>query len=90
VLLGLETVVQLAEELIEQVALSSDMPVATASSYLVVASTREIVLDRGPRPNVACCGDSVVLCATITNVVALARGSRDRSSAGIRLERARV
>ena len=39
-LLGVETVVQLAEEFVEEVALSADMTVATTSSLLVVASAR--------------------------------------------------
>src|SRR4051794_9887890 len=84
--MGLEAVVQLAEELVEQIALSADMPVAATSSCLVVHSAGEIVLDCGTHPDVACGCDPVVFGAPIGNVVTLAGGSGDRCRAGIRLE----
>ncbi len=85
-LTGLEAVVQLAEELVEQVALGADMPVAVVSSPLVVGPTRKIVEQRRAHPCVACRGDSVVLCAAVANMVTLAGVSGDRRRAGIRFE----
>jgi hypothetical protein len=85
-LIRLKAAVQLAEELVEQVTLSADTPVAGASSALVIAPTREIVSRRRAHPHEASCGDSVVLCAAVTNIVAFAGGSGDWCGAGICVE----
>src|SRR5438105_4862199 len=90
VLPSLEAVEQLAEKLVEQVALRVDGLVARASSGLVVVLSAGSCRRGCTDPDVAGRGDSVVLGASVPNTVSLAGGSSNRRGTRVRLECARI
>jgi Integrase core domain len=58
---GDEAVVELADEFVEQVSERRDVVVAVVSATLVVSSSMRVVPDGGQGPDIAGCGEPVVL-----------------------------
>ncbi len=87
---GLEAVVQLAEELVEQVSLGLMVPVpGRAAGVEVVACTRRSA-QRGQSPDRAHRGQSPVLDVPVQDNGLLAAGAGDRRRSGVGLQPARI
>ena len=89
-LVGLKTVVKLAQESLEDVTQCGGVPIAVCSAPVIVVLDRARSRDGGEGPDEADCGQSIVLHVTVGNAGAAPGCSRDGCGAGECLEPASV